>query len=174
MDPKNYSKNEIERIFRRYTIELAKYSFISPATDVPGPDVGTGTWHMDVMKAQYGQLYATKEINYQGIVTGKSVTHGGLNGRPESTGLGVFYSIREILKNPLYSELRKKHNLEEGIKGKTMIVQGYGAVGYNTAKYFCESGGVLTGIQLRDGYIYNPKGYHFEELKEFIEKNKGL
>ena len=53
LDPSKYSKNEIERIMRRYTIELAKYNYISPAMDVPGPDVGTGTWHMDVMKAQY-------------------------------------------------------------------------------------------------------------------------
>ncbi len=107
LDPKKYSKNEIERIFRRYTIELTKYNYIGPANDVPGPDVGTGTWHMDVMKNQYGSLNAIKDINYQGIVTGKSLTHGGLNGRPESTGLGVFYSIREILNNPLYAELRE-------------------------------------------------------------------
>lgn len=63
MDPKNYSKNEIERVLRRYTIELSKYSFIGPSIDVPGPDVGTGAWHMDVMKYQYGQLN-TRDINY--------------------------------------------------------------------------------------------------------------
>lgn len=122
LDPTKYSKNEIERIFRRYTIELSKYNFISPAMDVPGPDVGTGTWHMDVMKNQYGLIHQGNDINYQGVTTGKSIAQGGLNGRPESTGLGVFYSIREILNNKLYKELRNKHNISDGVKGKTLCV----------------------------------------------------
>lgn len=49
----DYSKAEVERIVRRYTIELAKYNFIGPGIDVPGPDVGTTTWHMDLMKDTY-------------------------------------------------------------------------------------------------------------------------
>lgn len=57
MDPNKYSKAETERIIRRYTIELAKYNFIGPGIDVPGPDVGTGTWHMDKMKDTYHTLY---------------------------------------------------------------------------------------------------------------------
>ena len=55
-----------------------------------------------------------------------------------------------------------------------MFVQGYGAVGYNAAKFFCQSGGILTGVQLRDGYVYNAKGFCHDELKDFIEKNKGI
>lgn len=102
------------------------------------------------------------------------MSQGGINGRPESTGLGVFFSIREILNNPLYKDLRKKHKLSDEVKGKTMCVQGFGAVGFNTAKYFVEAGGILVGVQLRDGYVYNSKGFNPEQLKEFHEKNKGL
>ncbi len=120
MDPKKFSKGEIERILRRYTMELAKYNYIGPSNDVPGPDVGTGTWHMDIMMDTYRTLYGLTEINHNGVVTGKSMINGGIDGRPESTGLGVFYSIRNILEDPYYEALRKKHNLEAGIAGKTL------------------------------------------------------
>jgi len=122
IDPKDFSKKEIEWIIRRYTIEMTKYNYIGPANDVPGPDVGTGTWHMDIMKDTYSTFYGISDINHSGIVTGKSIMTGGINGRPESTGLGVYYCIREILTNPKYSNLRKKHNIEQGIEGKTMCV----------------------------------------------------
>lgn len=55
-----------------------------------------------------------------------------------------------------------------------MNVQGFGAVGYNAAKFFVQSGGILTGIQLKNGYIYNPKGYNCEEIRGFIEQNNGI
>lgn len=99
MDPAKFSKSETERLMRRYTIELTKYNFIGPGIDVPGPDVGTTTWHMDMMKDTYHTLYGMTDINMNGIVTGKSLVEGGINGRPESTGLGVFYCIREILES---------------------------------------------------------------------------
>ena len=99
INPKEFSKAEIERIMRKYTIELAKRNFIGAACDVPGPDVGTGVWHMDIMKDTYDNLYGVKDIDATACVTGKSITSGGINGRTESTGLGVFYTIREILEN---------------------------------------------------------------------------
>lgn len=106
MDPKKFSKKETERILRRYTMEMAKYNFIGPANDVPGPDVGTGTWHMDTMMDAYKTLYGLTEINHTGVVTGKSLINGGIDGRPESTGFGVFLSIRNILEDPQYQPLR--------------------------------------------------------------------
>ena len=122
MDPKKFSKNEIERVLRRYTIEMAKYNFIGPSNDVPGPDVGTGTWHMDIMADTYKTLYGLSEINHTGVVTGKSIINGGIDGRPESTGLGVFLSLRNLLIDPFYEALRKKHGLFPGISGKTLCV----------------------------------------------------
>ncbi len=122
MDPKKYSKGEIERVLRRYTMEMAKYNFIGPSNDVPGPDVGTGTWHMDIMMDTYKTIYGLTDINHTGVVTGKSLTNGGIRGRPESTGLGVYFSIRNILNNSIYEPLRKKHGLSIGISGKTLCV----------------------------------------------------
>jgi glutamate dehydrogenase (NAD(P)+) len=72
MDPKKFSKGETERVLRRYTMEMSKYNFIGPSNDVPGPDVGTGTWHMDIMMDTYKTLYGLTEINHTGVVTGKS------------------------------------------------------------------------------------------------------
>jgi glutamate dehydrogenase (NAD(P)+) len=71
---------------------------------------------------------------------------GGINGRPESTGLGVYYCIREILENKNYDNIRKRFGIEQGIHGKTLCVQGFGAVGYNAAKIFEENGGKLVGV----------------------------
>ncbi len=85
---------------RRYTIELVKYNFIGPGRDVPGPDVGATEWHMDKMKDTYHSLYGMSDFNQMGIVTGKSMIEGGIKGRPESTGLGVFYCIRNVLDYP--------------------------------------------------------------------------
>lgn len=87
-----------------------------------------------------------RDINMTGIVTGKSLVEGGINGRPESTGLGVYYCIREILENKNYESLRKKFDIESGIRGKKLCVQGFGAVGYNAAKFFEDAGGILVGV----------------------------
>ena len=174
IDQKLFSKSEIERILRRYTIELAKYNIIGPGIDVPGPDVGTGEWHMDIMKDTYHTLYGMSDFNATAIVTGKSIVNGGIRGRPESTGLGVFYSIRSILVEPDMENLRKKHNLSAGIKGKKVIAQGFGAVGYNACKFLQKEGAIIVGVQEFDGCIYCPGGIDVEEVKQYLTKNKGL
>lgn len=174
MDAKLFSKTEMERAIRRYTMELAKYNFIGPGIDVPGPDVGTGEWHMDIMKDTYHTLYGLNDFNMTAVVTGKSLTAGGIKGRPESTGLGVFYCIRNILTKPEFSDLRKKHGLTEGFKGKKVCVQGFGAVGYNAAKFMVEHGSILVGVQEHDGCVYNEKGINVEDLKKYLNKNKGF
>lgn len=174
MDPAKFSKSETERLMRRYTIELTKYNFIGPGIDVPGPDVGTTTWHMDKMKDTYHTLYGMTDINMTGIVTGKSLVEGGINGRPESTGLGVFYCIREMLESPKYNNIREKYGIETGMKGKTLCVQGFGAVGYNAAKFFEKQGGKLVGVQEWDGCVYNANGIDVEELKAFQVEHKGI
>jgi len=173
MDPKKFSKNEIERVIRRYTIELAKYNFIGPGIDVPGPDVGTGEWHMDIMKDTYHTLYGLQDFNQTAVVTGKSIVAGGIKGRPESTGLGVFYCIRNVLEKPRYEELRKKHGLTAGIEGKRVIIQGFGAVGYNAAKFLVESGALIVGVQEWDGCVYNQNGLDIADLKNHLNKTKG-
>lgn len=174
MDPRKFSKAEMERAIRRYTMELAKYNFIGPGIDVPGPDVGTSEWHMDIMKDTYHTLYGLKDFNMTGVVTGKSLIAGGIKGRPESTGLGVFYCIRNILMNSEFEALRKKHNLESGIAGKVVCVQGFGAVGYNAAKFLVKEGAKIIAVQEFDGCVYNENGIDVEDLKQYLSKHKSV
>lgn len=174
MDQSKFSKREIERVLRRYTIEMCKYNFIGAGIDVPGPDVGTSEWHMDIMKDTYHTLYGMKDFNSTAIVTGKSIMGGGINGRPESTGLGVFYCIRDVLTEPKYENLRKKFNIKKGIEDKTVIVQGFGAVGYNASKFLSEHGAKIIGVQEWDGCVFNPYGIDVKDLKEYISTHKGV
>lgn len=174
MDPKKFSKHEIERVMRRYTIELAKYNFIGPGIDVPGPDVGTSEWHMDIMKDTYHTLYGLQDFNQTAVVTGKSIVAGGIKGRPESTGLGVFYCIRNVLEKPRYEELRQKHQLSPGVEGKRVVVQGFGAVGYNAAKFLVEGGAIVVGVQEWDGCVFNKNGLDIADLKNHLNKTKGV
>lgn len=174
MNPKLYSKNETERIIRRYTLEMAKYNFIGSAIDVPGPDVGTNSWHMDMMQDTYKTLYGHSDIDHMGVVTGKSITAGGINGRNESTGLGVYYCIRNVLSREEYVETRKQYNLEEGLEGKKVIIQGFGAVGYWASHFLVEDGAKIIGVQEYNGCVYNPNGIDIVALKDHLSKGQGV
>lgn len=174
VDPRKYSKGEIARLMRRYTIELAKKGFIGAGIDVPGPDVGTGTWHMDIMMDTYRTLFGHNNIDAEGCVTGKSVEVGGIAGRTESTGLGVYIIGRNILTEDSYSELRKKHKIQDGIKGKKYVVQGFGNVGYYFSKFMDGDKAILVGVAERDGSIINHDGINVADLKAYIDKNGGV
>ncbi len=97
MDPRKYSQAELERATRRYTLELIKKNFIGPAVDCLGPDMGTNEQIMTWIKDTYTQFKGEQDINAEGCCTGKFITQGGISGRRESTGLGVYYAIRTLL-----------------------------------------------------------------------------
>jgi len=174
MDQSKFSKREIERVLRRYVIELCKYNYIGAGIDVPGPDVGTTEWHMDIMKDTYHTLYGMQDFNQTAIVTGKSIMGGGINGRPESTGLGVYYCINNVLTDDSYDNLRKKFDIKKGVEDKTVIVQGFGAVGYNACRFLVESGAKIIGVQEWDGCVYNPYGIDIKDLKAYISANRSV
>ena len=119
-NPSKYSLREREAITRKYTLELAKKGFIGAQIDVPGPDVGTGANEMGWMQNTYENYYGHIDINSLAVCTGKPLEFGGIDGRVESTGLGVFYATRELL-NDQY--LMRKYGLTKGFEGKTVIVQ---------------------------------------------------
>jgi glutamate dehydrogenase (NAD(P)+) len=97
INPTKYSQAELERITRRYTMELTKKGFIGPAIDSLGPDMGTNEQIMTWIKDTYVSLKGEEDINAEGCATGKFVNQGGIQGRAESTGLGLYYGLRELL-----------------------------------------------------------------------------
>ena len=133
LDPRKFSENELERITRRYTLELMKKGFIGPACDVPGPDMGTSQQVMTWMKDTYYSVHGEKEINSDSVTTGKYIEQGGIDGREESTGLGVYYGLRDLMNDKRFMDTA---GLDRGIDGKTFGVQGFGNVGYWASKYF--------------------------------------
>jgi glutamate dehydrogenase (NAD(P)+) len=154
IEPREYTQDQLERITRRYTAELVKKSFIGPGVDVPAPDYGTGAREMAWICDTYAAL--TSDTLYAaGCVTGKPIEQGGIHGRTEATGNGVFYGVRHALS---FREDVKKLGLSPGIEGKKIVVQGFGNVGYYAARFFHESGAKVIAIAEYDGAIVNPKG----------------
>jgi len=160
INPRKYSVYELEKITRRYTSELVKKNFIGPGTDVPAPDYGTGEREMAWIVDTYASL-KPGEIDAAGCVTGKPITQGGVRGRKEATGLGVFYGIREVCN---MEDVMKKQGLGVGIEGKTVVVQGLGNVGYHSAKFFREHGAIVVGLAEYEGAIYKADGLNEEEV----------
>ncbi|HKG70237.1 MAG TPA: Glu/Leu/Phe/Val dehydrogenase [Segetibacter sp.] len=160
IDPKKYTTFELEKITRRYTSELIKKNFIGPGTDVPAPDYGTGAKEMAWILDTYVAMHPG-EVDAAACVTGKPVSQGGVRGRTEATGLGVFFGIREVCNMP---DMMSKSGLTTGIEGKTVVVQGLGNVGFYCAKYFREHGAKVIAIAEWEGSICNPEGLNEEEV----------
>lgn len=170
IDPKKYTPYELEKITRRYTHELIKKNFIGPGTDVPAPDYGTGEREMAWILDTYMSM-KPGEIDALGCVTGKPVTQGGVRGRREATGLGVFYGIREVCQMP---DIMQKLGLSVGVKDKRVIVQGLGNVGYHTSKYFREGGAKVIAIAEFEGAITNPNGLNEEDVFQHRKKTGSI
>ncbi|MEX2436280.1 MAG: Glu/Leu/Phe/Val dehydrogenase [Balneolaceae bacterium] len=165
----NYSEEELERITRRYTFELIKKNFIGPGLDVPAPDYGTGAREMGWIMDTFRQI--NSDINAEGCVTGKPISMGGIRGRTEATGRGVYFGIKEACNN---AEDMKDLGLKPGLEGKTFIVQGLGNVGYHAAKYMIEAGAIMIGVAEMDGSIYSTKGIDLEKLMEYKKESGGI
>jgi len=154
ISPSKYSVYELEKVTRRYTAELVKKNFIGPGTDVPAPDYGTGEREMAWIVDTYQSL-RPGELDAAGCVTGKPVTQGGVRGRREATGLGIFYGIREVVSMP---DVMEKLGMTTGLEGKRIIVQGLGNVGYHAAKFFQNAGAKIVALAEYEGAIYNNDG----------------
>ena len=170
ISPRTLSAYELEKITRRYTSELVKKNFIGPGIDVPAPDYGTGEREMAWIVDTYQSL-KPGEIDAAGCVTGKPISLGGVRGRKEATGLGVFYGVREVC---LMEEVMKKQGLTVGIENKKVVVQGLGNVGYHCAKFFRENGAIVVSIAEFEGAIYNEKGLNEEEVFQHRKKTGSI
>jgi glutamate dehydrogenase (NAD(P)+) len=170
INPRKHSVYELEKITRRYTSELVKKNFIGPGIDVPAPDYGTGEREMAWIVDTYTSL-KPGEIDAAGCVTGKPVTQGGVRGRKEATGLGVFFGIREVCSMP---EVMQKLGLSTGVEGKTIVVQGLGNVGYHSAKFFREHGSKIVAIAEYEGAIYSAEGLNEEDVFQHRKKTGSI
>lgn len=161
INPHKYTVDELERITRRYTVELIKKNFIGPSVDVPAPDYGTGPREMAWIADTY-QTFEKENINALACVTGKPVGQGGVRGRTAATGRGLYFAVREAVND---EKLMKSLKMTTGFGDKTVIVQGFGNVGYHAAKFLQEGGATVIGIIEWDGAVVNPKGIDVEALQ---------
>lgn len=111
------------------------------------------------------------DINSAGCCTGKFIGQGGIAGRTESTGLGVYYAIRKLLNTQSFIDKVKDSKL--GIKDKTFAVQGFGNVGYWASKFIEQDGGKVTTIIERDCAMHKADGFDIEEVKQYMRENGG-
>jgi len=171
IDPRNYERHQMERITRRFTLELYKRGFISPSQNVPAPDMGTGAREMAWMADTYRTLHPD-DIDAIACITGKPPQMGGIRGRVQATGRGVQYSLREFFCHP---EDVEAAGLDEGLAGKRVVVQGLGNVGYHAGKFLQEEDGCkIVAIIERDGAIRSSKGLPVEEVRQYITANGGV
>ncbi|OGV97255.1 MAG: glutamate dehydrogenase [Nitrospinae bacterium RIFCSPLOWO2_02_FULL_39_110] len=157
-NPKEMSRAELQRLTRRYATEI--FPLIGPERDIPGPDVGTNeqimAWLMDTYSMQVG-------YSVPGIATGKPVSIGGSLGRFEATGRGVVYATEEAAKK-----------LSINLNGASVVIQGFGNVGYVAAKILSEIGCKVIAVSNSKGGIYNKNGLDIKRLYEFSKDNPVL
>jgi glutamate dehydrogenase (NAD(P)+) len=161
VDPWRTPVDVLERITRRYTFELDHKGFIGPGINVPAPDMGTGEREMAWIADTYGSIHHD-ELNAMACVTGKPVSQGGIAGRREATGRGVYYATREALSDE--AECRRL-GLQAGVEGQRVAVQGFGNVGYHAATILQNEGKAkIVAVGEYNGSIFNPEGIDVEAL----------
>jgi len=171
IEPSEWTTDELERITRRFTQELTKRGLIGPGLNVPAPDMGTGEREMAWMVDEFRRANPTDVVNARACVTGKPLSKGGIDGRTEATGRGVQFAIHSFLSDERSTGLKGKRSL----KGASVIVQGFGNVGYHAAKHLSEDDGArVTVVAERDGYLSNDAGLDVEALKQYQLANGSI
>ena len=155
VDPRGYSKRELERLTKRYTVAILP--IIGPEQDIPAPDVNTDAqtmaWIVDTMTMMTGR-------HSPEVVTGKPVDLGGSRGRHEATGRGVAFVTLELLRR-----------MGKPIEGTRIAVQGFGNVGSFAALALAQAGCTVVGISDISGGYANPKGIDIRTAMEHTKQN---
>jgi glutamate dehydrogenase (NAD(P)+) len=158
IDPTWLSRQELQRLTRRYTSEIS--TMIGPDKDIPAPDMGTDeqvmAWLMDTYSQQVGYGVPT-------VVTGKPVVLGGSLGRSEATGRGLVFLVEEAARH-----------LDLDLTRSTAVVQGFGNVGSNAARFLVQDGVKLVAVSDATTGVYNAGGLDLDSLLEYVGKNRFL
>jgi len=163
IDPKKYDEESLEKITKKFARELIRRGYLSPARDVPAPDMGTSEREMGWILDAYKSL-RPDDINHVACVTGKSTDHGGIKGRLEATGRGVCEALKEFFRH--VKEL-EKHSIDGQLSDQEIIIQGFGNVGLYSAKALYDNGAKIIGIAEREGGIFSEKGIDIYQLEEY-------
>ena len=170
IDPQKYDEESMEKITKKFARELIRRGYLSPARDVPAPDVGTSQREMGWILDAYKSL-RPDDINHMACVTGKSVDHGGIKGRLEATGRGVCEALKEFFRHP---EEVQRAGVNKELSDQNIIIQGFGNVGFNSAKALFQNGAKIIGIAEKDGGIFNDKGIDIKELEKYQLENNTI
>jgi len=167
INPKKYDVEDLEKITRRFTEELSKRGLISPSLNVPAPDMGTSEREMAWIADEYRRLNP-HEINAFACVTGKPIGMGGVNGRTEATGRGIFYALNAFFN----SKDIKKSSIKGKLSSQKIIVEGLGKVGYHAAACLKEHGCRIIGVIERDIAFHDPKGLDLDLIKSWMAESR--
>ncbi|MBP8850518.1 MAG: NADP-specific glutamate dehydrogenase [Breznakibacter sp.] len=151
-DPKGKTDNEIMRFCQSFMTELSKH--IGADTDVPAGDIGVGGREIGFLYGQYKRL----RNEFTGVLTGKGIGWGGSLIRPEATGYGTVYFVREMMK-------MKKMDM----KGKVVVVSGSGNVAQYAVEKAMQYGAKVVTLSDSNGFIHDPEGFNEEKLAFVME-----
>jgi glutamate dehydrogenase (NAD(P)+) len=158
VDPRKLSLQEKENLTRRYTAEIIL--FIGPDLDIPAPDMGTDEQTMAWMMDTYSM---TQGRTVPGVVTGKPLIVGGSAGRREATGRGIVYALYQAARH-----------LGQELKGRKVVVQGFGNVGSVAARLLWREGCVIVGVSDIKGGIASPAGIDIRQLEAHVAESGGV
>ncbi len=171
IDPRQYNPWEMERITRRFARELIQRGYISPAQNVPAPDVGTSQREMAWIMETYRDHHP-EDVNHIAATTGKPVEMGGMRGRLEATGRGVQYALQAFFRE---TQAAREAGLQGNLGDQRIIIQGFGNVGSHAARFLHEDDHAkIVGIINVDGGIYDPNGLDVHAVEEYLRRSGSL
>jgi glutamate dehydrogenase (NAD(P)+) len=171
INPLDYEEEDLRKIVSRFTCNLAAKGFLSPATSVPAPDMGSGEREMAWMADTYRQLFP-EDIDSNACVTGKPIDHGGIAGRTEATGRGIQYALQEFFRHP--DDVRSA-DCQDGLGNQRIVIQGFGNVGYHAAKFLSlQDKAQVIGVIVSTGAIVNRQGLDIEALYQHYQQHRSL
>ncbi len=146
-NPKGKSDHEVMRFCQSFMTELHRH--IGPDVDVPAGDIGVGSREIGYMFGQYKRI----TNRWEGVLTGKATEYGGSQMRPEATGYGAVYFLRNMLSHA-----------DQEIEGKTAVISGAGNVAIHAAEKLVQLGGKVLTLSDSGGFIYDPDGLDQEKI----------